>query len=345
MEIRSLNTIRGLAALIVVISHFSNTSGLWGKVLGNGAGPLGVMLFFLLSGFLMTYLYWGKRPTLCNLLSYTASRAARVIPLYFVVVLLSFTTSYVYDVKTIQSLISHLLFLHGESVLWTIPPEIQFYVLFGLSWLLLSQHRKSIPLVISLTFVTTFMLNYKSGTFYLLGLPITASIVKAISYFTLGCIFGGFYKHRKSLLGYQSHWYLLTLVLVPALYPSVFMALFGFEHGMWKDVGILAIVGLVFFSVVYLVPDHNPLLENKFGDFFGRISYSLYLLHLPVLRTLTDIGWTKFGAVSLAAFIALASLVAWLSFAFVEAPCRKAIRAVVHQRVAGVQSTARAGNT
>ena len=57
MEIRKLNTLRGLAALIVFITHFSDITNWLGGVLGGGSGAYGVMLFFLLSGFLMTYLY------------------------------------------------------------------------------------------------------------------------------------------------------------------------------------------------------------------------------------------------------------------------------------------------
>lgn len=48
-----LDGLRGLAAYIVLVSHASNMTGLWGTLLGNGAGQFGVMLFFVLSGFLM----------------------------------------------------------------------------------------------------------------------------------------------------------------------------------------------------------------------------------------------------------------------------------------------------
>ena len=105
MEIRRLNTLRGIAALIVVISHFSNTSGLWGKVLGQGAGQFGVMLFFLLSGFLMSHLYWEREPTSRTQLFYAVSRVARVIPLYLVVVFFSFIIPTTYGIENIRILI------------------------------------------------------------------------------------------------------------------------------------------------------------------------------------------------------------------------------------------------
>lgn len=329
MEIRRLNTLRGFAALIVVISHFSNATGLWGKALGEGGGQFGVMLFFQLSGFLMTYLYWEKRPTSDSLLSYAVSRAARVVPLYLLVVVVSFMTPYLFDIENKRVLLSHLLFLHGNSLLWTIPPEVQFYLLFALSWASVWRRRATLPFLLLLMFIGTFLLNYRTFAVRPFGFPITASIVPALPYFVLGCLFGGLYKHRKNLSEYQSHWYLLTLVLVPMLYPTIFLALFGFKHEMWTDVGVLAMVGIIFFCVVFLVPDRNSLLENRAGDFFGMVSYSLYLLHLPVLGMLMRLGGEKFGVFSLLLFVALASFTAWLSFRLIEAPSRRAIRALV----------------
>jgi peptidoglycan/LPS O-acetylase OafA/YrhL len=67
MEIRKLNTLRGLAALIVVISHFSNATNWLSGRLGKGAGQFGVMLFFILSGFLMSYLYMSKESSATNI--------------------------------------------------------------------------------------------------------------------------------------------------------------------------------------------------------------------------------------------------------------------------------------
>ncbi len=329
MEIRSLNTLRGLAALIVVVSHFSNTSGLWGKLFGEGAGQIGVMIFFLLSGFLMTHLYWDNRPTKINLIRYAVSRLARVMPLYLAVVFISFTTPYAYVVDDVGALFSHLLLLHGDSVLWTIPAEIQFYVIFGLCWLLLSKRRAPLPLVIALISIATVLLSYTSETYKSHGIYLTTSIIESLPYFALGCLFGALYKSRKIFVEYQRDYYIAAVLLIPVLYPNSFAVLFGFQHGLWKDVGILAAIGSIFFAIVFLVPNGNPFMENTLGDFYGKISYSLYLLHLPVLALLSHIGWMNLGVLSLALFIAVASFAAWLSFTIIEAPSRSAIKAIV----------------
>jgi len=42
---RELDGLRGLAAIIVLVSHVSNETGLWGNLLGHGGGRIGVMIF------------------------------------------------------------------------------------------------------------------------------------------------------------------------------------------------------------------------------------------------------------------------------------------------------------
>ena len=55
-RIHTLTGLRGIAALLVFISHCGAQSIL-PSFLGKGFGQIGVMLFFVLSGFLMTHLY------------------------------------------------------------------------------------------------------------------------------------------------------------------------------------------------------------------------------------------------------------------------------------------------
>lgn len=126
-EIRRPNSIRAIAVMIVVLSHYSNESGMWGGYLGQGAGQLGVMLFFLLSYFLMAHLYFDSPPTIENIKKFAVARIARVLPLFLFVILvpyfiyqlpLSGVQPYFYHIPDAATLISHLLLLSGTSVLW-----------------------------------------------------------------------------------------------------------------------------------------------------------------------------------------------------------------------------------
>ena len=144
MRYHALDGLRGLAAYIVVIGHFQLMTSVQWPLLGKGTGQIGVMLFFVLSGFLMGALYMQRSFTLENLRDFYQKRIARVVPLYLIMVLFCFVVGQtlpavqVYNVN-VGNLLQHLLFWKGESVLWTIAVEVQFYLMFPIFWLLFSR--------------------------------------------------------------------------------------------------------------------------------------------------------------------------------------------------------------
>ena len=81
-HIPALDGLRGLAIGTVMLSHYSNHTNLFGKLLGQGAGQIGVMLFFVLSGFLMARLYFDVPIRLASIGTFYRRRVARVVPLF-----------------------------------------------------------------------------------------------------------------------------------------------------------------------------------------------------------------------------------------------------------------------
>jgi peptidoglycan/LPS O-acetylase OafA/YrhL len=334
-EIRKLNSLRGLAALIVVVSHFSNEMKLFNGMMGEGAGQFGVMLFFLLSGFLMSHLYMDRNFEPKAYVGFAIARIGRVIPLYLVVVLISFISVQlfseviVYNIPDIYSVLSHLFMLSGVSVLWTIPPEIQFYALFIVLWWLYSKKPGFLFFLVGLIIFILFLLDFPRPTGKKLGFTIDVSILRSLPYFLSGMMMGLLYSRWKPSV--KSHYVVLVLGLIPFLYPKVFESITGFEHRTWQDISILLCMSWIFFLVVFFVPDNNRLLANKVGDFLGKISYSLYLLHMPILIALklqiSDVEYL------FAIFIMLSILVAYASYSLIESPCRKAVRKLVRHPV------------
>jgi peptidoglycan/LPS O-acetylase OafA/YrhL len=333
MQIRRLNTLRGLAALVVAVSHYSNASGLWHGVLGHGAGQFGVMIFFLLSAFLMAHLYLETPPTAQALGRYATARFARVMPLFLVVVVASFAAasspalgSLAYEIPDWRSLLSHLLLLQGVGVLWTIPPEIHFYVLFAGAWLAYPRFKRSLAMVSMLVLCAYVLVAWpEAPSTTLFGLPATFTLVRVLPYFIVGAGLGYAFRHWRAPARMQSHWYAATLLVLPLLYPEIYLLVTGRAHGMWLDPLILACVSLVFFAVVFLVPAGNRVLETRAGDKLGQVSYSLYLLHGPLLTALNKAGLVA-GVSGLLLFLALAIALAMASFALIEAPARRMIR-------------------
>ena len=331
MEIRRLNTLRAIAALIVLVGHYSNRAQLWDAVLGTRAPQLGVMLFFLLSAFLMSTLYMGREPTGAALRKYTFARIGRVVPLYVLVVVLSYAfaktgpawlASSVYDIPDLKSLTSHLLLLYGVQVLWTIPAEIHFYGIFALLWWL----RPRLPWVVA-GFSLLILGVFVSGHWPLgpkqpvLGFPIDLPLLRGLPYFVAGMALGLLYLKWRPAPSRQHNVYLLAFALLFLLYPAILQRLTGLTYVMWFNPLILLSMSLVFFCLVFMVPDGNRLLENRPGDFLGRISYSMYLLHFPVLLAMGQFGLLK-GAGGLLLFLAITILASALIHHLFEAPMR-----------------------
>lgn len=329
-EIRKLNSLRGLAALIVVVAHFSGATGWLGGYPGIGAGQLGVMLFFVLSGFLMAYLYleqpFGQR----RLWRYAVARVARVVPLFAAVVGLSAllprvgVSGVVYDLPTRPLVLSHVLLLSGKSILWTIPTELQFYFVFVVFWWVASRS----PAASALAVLGAIALSLGFGTPRFRGefasIPYDLRLAQVVPYFLVGMLFGIVYRRWSFPEHRQRSMYALVLLVIPVMYPQIFEVIFGFRHGLWNDPLVLGVVSVVFGVVLFAVPDESSILSNRVGDFLGQISYSLYLLHVPVMWAVRKLALPD--TIRFAIFLVLSLVVAAVAFQVFERPMQRFLR-------------------
>lgn len=330
MEIRKLNALRGIAAIIVFVTHFSDITHWLDGALGGGAGAYGVMLFFLLSGFLMSHLYLDKDFTLRGVKHYFVARFTRVVPLYLLVVFASFVltqegSDLLYHIPDHQALLAHGLFLYGDSVLWSIPPEVQFYALFVLLWSFAATRRGYIYLLIVGGLLLLFFTNFPRIYGDIYGVPYNQfTVLRSLPYFFIGVIFGLHYKTLVIPSYLKKHGFIFTLCLIPLMYPELSPVTSDAKNRMWLSYEVLLVMSSVFFCVVFLVPDNNILLANKVGDFLGKISYSLYLLHMPVIAFVHQFDWTV--EIKLLTSFLLSIAIAFVSFVCIEKPLARYIR-------------------
>ena len=167
MRVESLGFFRFVAALIIVIYHYRYASAAqsidfvhW--PIFNGVQM--VTFFFVLSGF-VNYLAYGGKPgskNAFNLPRFTASRIARVYPLYFfafIIALLLFSavgqapslTVFLLHITTMQAWIPE----YAQTlnfVTWTISVDIFLYAIFPpvLYWMHKSNTRFSVMVVVNL---------------------------------------------------------------------------------------------------------------------------------------------------------------------------------------------------
>jgi peptidoglycan/LPS O-acetylase OafA/YrhL len=327
-HLAALDGLRGLAVLIVFVDHFSGYTDFLDKALGDGY--FGVQLFFCLSGFLMAYLYYPHPPTITNIRNFAAARAARVLPLYYFTVFLSIALLYLFpsmenvNIDSIELFLSHLVFIEGIGHLWTIAPELLFYVIFILLWRFLKAEWLVPLCLVFIVYNNTFDDNDWTWRFY------------TFDFFALGIVVWYLYK-SKACRGFFSSNLVFAAFLAAYVIelPGLYRLLFDGElpGKGWQSNLVLATTSILFLSSIYSSWGQK-VFGNALMRFFGVVSYSMYLLHyVVVLPGLEYTGLLKpFGDSTFAVFLALlwsilvGAFISWLSYKYIEKPSRRYFR-------------------
>jgi len=326
-----LTGLRGLAALLVFIAHAADRD-LLPSILGWGFGQIGVMLFFVLSGFLMSHLYIHKETSRENIQRYAIARIGRVVHLYLLALLLSYLISnFIYNDFTFNfqdqgEFLYALIFIKAPYVFWTIPVEIQFYFVFVLFWWL---YKKDVHPVFLLGFIVLCVVP--SASIFLL-FDKFPDVFYAYSFaFFIGVTTALFYEKRQDsqLLKRIARWagfpfLILLLINLPEMRRDMGLVLHdNIFIRVWLDPLNWVIVYGLFLSALYGSKGLAFLAWRPFV-FLGQISYGVYLLHYPFLEHLRIPHLGDTGNFVLALLCTVG--IAYLSFHFFEKPIAKRIR-------------------
>lgn len=351
----SIDSLRALAVLAVIIYHVD--------VNYLPGGFLGVDLFFVLSGYLISSLIikeFRKTGTV-NLYNFYIRRARRLLPAVYFMITVGLVVMVLFNEVLLRK--SHLDAIFGYIYssnwwyifhkldyfdsfgaqspfkhLWSLAIEEQFYMVFPLLFLLVNGKKKSKD--------GTYKLN-KNFLYVVLGL-ILVSLIAHILLFDINNIsriyFGTDTRAFSLLVGVvgatlypmeklhskvtpqQNMIYsILSLVSIAGL---ITVMIHTSEYNTWLYRGgflLVAILGLVvIISSGKQYTLMSKLLSFKPIVFIGKISYSLYLWHFPVLVLTTpvsEIGNPNIFFVILR--IILTFVLAIMSYVFVETPIRK----------------------
>lgn len=285
--------LRALAVLAVFFFHF-NLNLLPG-------GFLGVDIFFVISGFLISGILLRKKENQqFSFWEFYQSRFKRIIPAYFLMLLvISIFTLFIYfnqDIKVFRkTLFWSTLFnsnnyfatldtyfgaKNSENPLlhtWTLAVEMQFYFILPIFiWLFRKKtlHYLIIILLIGSVIYTHYQISIKKevvAMYYSLparsGEFLIGVLVQFIS-FKRKSLFQGLKENLIGVLG-------LVLILIP---------LFTYDEKTTFP-GILAIIPCVGTGLLLLTPNSfiNNIFSKKFFVFIGGLSYSIYLWHWPFM--------------------------------------------------------------
>lgn len=326
-NIQTLTGLRGFAAFVVFISHSAN-QGLFPNVFGDGLGQLGVMIFFVLSGFLMGYLYLDKPFTSESFKNYAVARVARVLPLYFSLLLLSFVVSnylysdFHYNFQDTNQLIKSVVLYSAPYEFWTIPVEFQFYVIFVVFWYLTGR-KLGIPFLAVTVIVGLFVSIWYFQKNHVFLFFVNSYLVP----FVVGLLLS-----RKSFLSKAKNNTPLAIIALIAMFtinlPSVrleqgWVLSDNFFIRTWVD----PLNWLVVFSIFYFSVIESPayrFLNHSLFTKLGEISFGFYLFHYPILK-LTKLLPTPTLLNFVLAFC-FVWLLAYLSFNYFEKPIANGLK-------------------
>lgn len=334
----ALDGMRGLAALLVVVSHFSNAGvhPIPGLDLG-GIGKPGVYLFFVLSAFLLTRQILVRTPAELAERSlwvhYFTRRFLRIFPLFIFILVTSygvgrwFGLGLPYPISG-RELVGHLLLLRGKSVLWSIPPEFQYYFvlpLFGAACVL---WRKWIALVV----VASVLLGAAALWIWPLPLPLADAnrphLGPYLPLFLLGSLAALAHdrltrhaaRWRPWLEGVAWASLAGALLTIPSLYRALTGEPISSEH-FHNRVILYGLLWSAFLLGTLLGTGAcRAALSGRVIRYVGFISFGIYLWHTPVLRVVKVLSPLPDLANAWLGLVAIASISSASYFA-IERPC------------------------
>jgi len=333
-HIKSLDGLRGLAVLFVVLSHASNAGILlYESINFRFSGKIGVYLFFLLSAFLLdTQIIKNLKNKNADIhfwINYFLRRILRIYSLFILSLLLyhylsPYGVSIIIDNK--DNILEHIFLLKGENIFWSIPVEFKYYLLSPIILYLCHRFFNW-----NKTFTYCFLILLIIGStltsnFYNLS---SISLVKYLPPFIIGTIIAFEYIiqpkfNSKSVLDRMPNLPLISLGIIVLLIPDVFSFVFSTKINIQGPAFIFpysVLWGILLLSLLHKNHWIKQFFEWKMLRFIGVISYSVYLLHALILnfiRSLTIQNYYKFPV-----FLISTIFLSVLSFYIIERPFSK----------------------
>jgi peptidoglycan/LPS O-acetylase OafA/YrhL len=354
----ALTGLRFILALWVILHHLTGR-GMMLEPLAQSLTPaarailrggyLAVGTFFVLSGFVLARSYASKTWTRKSLIKYGAARIARIYPTYLLSVLI--VSPFIFDwcfptgrippppSTEAEQLVNYGFMLQGwvkPAVFWNTPAwslscELFFYLCFPLVIACLATRSwpRMLAAVAGCLVLPTLLIHA--------GVPAPWKPVYHMADFLLGIIAAGIYDWvvRSEVLRRGFWLYVpaavigLTVVASPALVER-WMTL----NGAMRPLNAALLVGL---AIGGGFPARA--LSTRLVTHLGKASYSMYILHIPLLWWFKrswmyrSSSWSQNSYAML--FIAGVILVSSAACTFVEEPVNRRIRDWVNLRLVG----------
>ncbi len=317
-HLESVHLLRGIAALMVLMAHAFRSFYFWDvswfdKQLID-VGQIGVSVFFVISGFVLP-LSLQKRYRLPDFPRFILRRFVRIEPTYLASMLVAIAwvwtatrlapnaTPWQFDIGQV---LAHLMYLVPftdykwvNDVYWTLAIEFQFYLFIGVAFTLF---RAGANRSMHLTGVL-ILLFACVAFFHQFCMPI--QLLRFAPFFGIGLL----------------AWWVFCYPVSRRLYVTTLVALMVIGAFSGLSYSNLLFGATAFLVILFWKPGKSR------WRFLGTISYSLYVIHLPIVALEHVIGLRLAGSVFKPALFLLplaaiaASIgAAWMLYRLVEGP-------------------------
>lgn len=348
MRHRQLDGVRGVAILSVFLFHHFFIS----------AGWMGVDLFFVLSGFLITRTLWETKDYQTYWAQFYIKRAGRILPPLIPILLLALILS---RRVTIAGFLGYTFFLgnymnltryHVDvlNVLWSLAIEEHYYLLWPAVVRFLSRKQ---CIIVSLVIIFAEPLIRIAAT------PHVSEYraIYSLTWFRLDGLAAGSLlalvlplNQVRNWLGNIALWMSGAFVVLYVLMIKIYSDTFVRENNthLFNGLGYSIVTLGCFFLVAHLVFNSenylSRLLSTKPLVFLGEVSYGMYLLHMLTMAILrrafhVGVGLPSVHGTRLLFLVnfPLVICLTWLSFRFYESPIikwsRRKARVLEHEEI------------
>jgi peptidoglycan/LPS O-acetylase OafA/YrhL len=310
-HVGGLDELRGLSVLWVMLSHGTGLTT-WMPTAFAGYGLHGVILFFLISGYLITRILVDSKARLDYFGRFYINRMFRIWPLMLLALLVSVLIWPAYAPSAVYNflLMNNYAYAMGieppvrTDVMWSLAIEQQFYLFWPVAVWLFSE--KALLLLTSLIVLTG--LGVDGGLLPHGGVKVVhVSTLATMQYLGMGVLLAFGRTGLKYLLGTWSV-FLVWWVSQAAIPVSEFR---------WVWYGVTFALSLLVYQTIH----RKPLLQCRYLAFTGERCYGLYLIHFFV-SALAFAGIGKGIWMAGAAYFVLSILLAVVSYEYFERPVR-----------------------
>lgn len=330
---RDIDGLRALAILPVVLFHFGFP--------GFSGGFVGVDVFFVISGYLITSIIWRERQAgSFSLMDFWARRARRILPSLFVMVAAVLVAGWFWLLPGDYSELgrsaryqaffgSNFFFMRGHGYFgpasavqpllhtWSLAVEEQFYLIFPLLLVLLSSRLQRWREVLAGLAVLSFVLsvwaldNHEQAAFYMLPMRAWELLLGSMLAFAPAA-------RRLPNAVYQFVSAAGLIAIVTAVVSFNAQMPFPGSAALLPTLGAAALIWANGRHPTWV----GALLETRPLVGIGLISYAWYLWHWPVVVFTNYLTFNQLGLAAKAAMLIGSVLLGYASWRWIEAPFR-----------------------